>query len=133
MTWAIFSSPWEILIPSTAVSMEGKVESTSLERIPARNGWYGLGSKVSVWAIPPAIQRRMTRSAVALMGSLAAAPRSSRGAPAARADSVARLAFLRKSRRVGSALAIVLISVYQLEFRQHADGPEIILQGLGLD
>ena len=44
--------------------MDLKVLSTSLPSIPLRKGVYLLGSKVSVCAMPPAINSQITDSAV---------------------------------------------------------------------
>src|SRR5205814_7323254 len=55
-------------------------------------------SNVSVWAMPPAIQRTITVSAVGVIFSSFSA-RSWRGKPAASAESVAALAVFKKSRR----------------------------------
>jgi hypothetical protein len=57
ITEAIFSSPAQSLMPSTAVSMAGNVLSTSDDFNPFSNGVCRFGSNVSVCAIPPAIQR----------------------------------------------------------------------------
>src|SRR5690554_6444652 len=64
MTLPRDSSPSEKCTPSNAVGMEGKVLNTSLPSIPSRKGVYLLGSKVSVWAMPPAIKSQITESAV---------------------------------------------------------------------
>jgi hypothetical protein len=65
MTLAIRSRPWEIWRPSTEVGIEAKVLRTEFEGTPGAKSVLRLGSKVSVWAMPPAIQRRMTESALA--------------------------------------------------------------------
>jgi hypothetical protein len=46
------------------VGRDLNVLSTLLPSIPFSKGVYRLGSNVSVWAIPPAIQSRMTVSAL---------------------------------------------------------------------
>ena len=63
---------------STAVGIDGKVLSTRLLSMPGSYGVWVFGSHVSVWAMPPAIQRRITVSAVAL--GLAVSCASRRGA-----------------------------------------------------
>src|SRR5438105_9063451 len=84
---------------STAVSMAGNVLRTLSGDIPFSYGVYFLGSNVSVWAIPPPIQRTMTESAVALgLDAAASAPRIWRARPAARALRVAAEVW-RKERR----------------------------------
>ena len=65
ITWAIFSRPLEIFIPSTFVSIAGKVLRILLTSSPFSKGRYLLGSKVSGAAIPPAIQIRIQESALA--------------------------------------------------------------------
>ena len=65
ITLATRSSPWEILILSTTVSIAGKVLSTRSVRTPGSNGVYRFGSNVSVCAMPPAIHSTMMESAVA--------------------------------------------------------------------
>ena len=65
ITRATRSSPWEILMWSTAVSMAGNVLNMRSVRTPGSNGVYRFGSQVSVCAIPPAIHNTMTASAVA--------------------------------------------------------------------
>jgi hypothetical protein len=63
---------------------------------------YLLGSKVSVWAIPPAIHRRITVSAVELRATFDCGEhpvsKLATGGPAANAVSVAALVALIKSR-----------------------------------
>src|SRR5436190_707210 len=87
--------------------MLGNVLRNASGAIPFSNGVYRFGSNVSVWAMPPAIHRTITVSAVAFARS---APTSSasnaRGKPADNADRVATLADLRKSRRF-KALPII--------------------------
>ena len=58
------SNPSEKYKPSTAVGTLGKVLKTLLLSTPLVYGVYAFGSKVSVWAMPPAIQSRITESAV---------------------------------------------------------------------
>src|SRR5947207_1742165 len=90
---------------STAVSIVGKVLTTSLGGIPLVNGVYSLGSNVSVCAIPPPIHRTITVSAVAVRFGVpasvgfASSAKTRRGNPAASADRLAALAVFRKSRR----------------------------------
>ena len=74
------------LMSSTAVSMAGNVLSTCSIRTPFSNGVYFFGSKVSVCAIPPAIQSTMTASAVAREGGVC--PLTSTGSRPASAASV---------------------------------------------
>jgi hypothetical protein len=80
------------------VSIAGKVLSTSLIGTPGANGVYRLGSNVSVLAIPPAIQRTITASAVAFAGACAA--RSSCGSRPTNAPSVAAAVAPMKPRRL---------------------------------
>ena len=60
----IDSSPSEKETPSSIVGTGLKVLRTSLAFMPFEKGVYLFGSNVSVWAIPPAIQSRMTVSAL---------------------------------------------------------------------
>ena len=99
-TLATCSSPCEILTPSTAVSIAGKVQRIFSEGTPTSNGVYRLGSNVSGAAMPPASQSRMIVSAVGSGCLTGSAPRTSRGSPAARAASAAAFMPRRKSRRV---------------------------------
>ena len=64
MTLAMRSRPWDSLMLSTFVSIDGNVLRTPFDSTPGVKGVYFFGSKVSVCAIPPAIQRTMTVSAV---------------------------------------------------------------------
>ena len=74
-----------------------------------------MGSKVSVWAIPPAIQSTITESAVALGEIGFPEHRAALGAPAARAARAADPAVFRKSRRwrfVLGALSLFLMALF---------------------
>src|SRR5688500_17696633 len=115
---------------STTVSIEGKVDSTLFGESPTSKGVYFFGSNVSVCAMPPAIQRTMTLSAVGT--SLAADASSAKvalGNDALSAASAAAEAVLRKSRRDQSLRACICLPD-ELEFRQHNDCPEEILDAL---
>ena len=68
--------------------------------MPLVNGVYLLGSKVSVCAIPPAIQSKITVSAVAVnFDELQPLNNPANGAPAANAARVAVLLFFKNSLR----------------------------------
>src|SRR5690554_5454396 len=85
-------------MPSKAVGTDLKVLSTRLESSPFSKGVYRLGSKVSVCAIPPAIHRRITVSAVAAcLDPPQEDKRLVRGTPAANAAKVAALVVFKKS------------------------------------
>ena len=102
-----------------------------------------MGSKVSVWAIPPAIQSTITESAVALGEIGFPEPRAALGAPEVRAPRVAAPAVFRKSRRWRFVLgefsfffmALSWVAGFslidQLEFWMHQDGPEQVLDTFG--
>ena len=73
-------------MPSSAVGADLKVLSTSLAFMPLVKGVNFLGSNVSVWAIPPPIQSKITVSAVAvILGRLQEDKKPAIGAPAASA------------------------------------------------
>src|SRR5258707_659885 len=74
--------------------------------------------------MPPAIQRMMTVSAVGVIFS-SVSPKTWRGKPALRAESVAALAVFGKTRRV--------ISGNELEFGEHGEGPKQIFDASGLN
>jgi hypothetical protein len=75
------------------------VLSTSLAIIPLENGVNFFGSKVSVCDIPPAIQSRITVSALEFIFLLLQDDKELvRGTPAANAAIVAAELFLKKSR-----------------------------------
>src|SRR6185436_5876246 len=139
ITFARFSSPAEILMLSTAVSIAGNVLRTFFDSSPFSNAVYRFGSNVSVCAIPPAIQSTMTASAVGLrlwLGSGAVAgpsARTMRGYPAASAPSVAADAVLRNSRRDQFRLFMCSLSPNQLVFRQHHHRPEQVFDTFALD
>src|SRR5690606_20264858 len=92
------SRPSEKLIPSRTVGTDLNVLNTRFESSPFSNGVYRFGSKVSVWAIPPAIHNRMTVSAVDAWAALQDDSILLRGTPAAKAASVAALVDFKKSR-----------------------------------
>jgi hypothetical protein len=76
-----------------------KVLNTRVPSIPFSNGVYRLGSNVSVCAIPPAIQSRITASAEGFRtGLVHPSSKPATGAPAANAASVAALDLFRNSR-----------------------------------
>src|ERR1035438_3113375 len=85
MILAMRSRPAEILILSTAVSIAGNVLSTRFDSMPGSYGVYCLGSNVSVWAMPPAIQSRMRLSARGAIFVALASRRASDPASAAKA------------------------------------------------
>ena len=87
-------------LKATAESIAGKVLSTRAGERPFSYGVYRLGSNVSVWAMPPPIQRTIMASAVGSIFSASALARIWRGSPAANAPRVAALAVLRKFRRL---------------------------------
>src|SRR5678815_1145433 len=96
ITLPIDSSPSEKWTPSRAVGTGLKVLSTLLASIPFLNGVNFLGSKVSVWGMPPAIHSRITVSAVeGIFGELQEARKLVTGAPAASAAMVAALVLFR--------------------------------------
>src|SRR5438045_1178509 len=107
ITRAIFSSPCDNLILSTTESIVGNVDNTAFDSSPGRNSVNFFGSNVSVCAIPPAIQRTITASAVGfgfapgpyISGDGAPSPHTARGHEAASADNVAAEAPFKKSRR----------------------------------
>jgi hypothetical protein len=82
------------------VSIDGKVDNTLLDGRPAEYGVQSFGSNVSVCAMPPAIQRMISLSAVAAGAAVTASTEANArfGNPAASAESVAALAVFRKSR-----------------------------------
>ena len=86
-------------MPSKAVGNEGKVLNTTFDSIPFLKGVYFLGSKVSVWAIPPAINNNITVSAEAGIDilELQEENRPAIGDPNPIVAMVAVLVFLRKS------------------------------------
>src|SRR5438552_1762944 len=117
---------------STAVSMLGNVLNTFSVRTPGSKGVYLLGSNVSVCAIPPAIQRTMTASAVAL-GAAAWTNCGSRPISAARvAPAVAPINARRLTRELISFSSMfIVLSVNQLKLGLHEDGPQEIGEALG--
>src|SRR5438874_4662641 len=121
----MFSNPSVSLMLSTTVSICGNVLSTCSGFNPRSNGTYRFGSKVSVCAIPPAIQRTITVSAVGL-GFSSLPAQTCRGKPAPNAESVAALAVLRKSRRLHSTRVLIRL-IYQLKFGQHNHRPKQVL------
>src|SRR5438128_1815486 len=128
MSRATFSRPCVSLMLSTTVSICGNVLNTCSRFSPRSNGVKRFGSKVSVDAMPPAIQRTMTVSAVGLIFSSASAF-SWRGNPTASAESVAALAVFRNSRRLNWAL-VFIVSINELKFRQHDHRPQQVLHAL---
>jgi hypothetical protein len=92
------------------------VLNTRLASIPFSNGLYRLGSKVSVWAIPPAIQSRITVSAEELIFGTGLQPGNhpASGAPAAMAARLAPEHCFRKVRRFHFELDIVLVLISKL-------------------
>jgi hypothetical protein len=101
ITLPIDCKPSEKFIPSSDVGNDLKVLRTLFPSIPFSKAVYLLGSNVSVCAIPPAIQRRMTVSAVELRATFAGEHplnRLATGGPAAHAARVAALVVLIKSR-----------------------------------
>jgi hypothetical protein len=86
-------------MPSKAVGNEGKVLNTSFDSMPFLKEVNFLGSKVSVWAIPPAINNNMTVSAEEGMEilELQEENRLAIGDPNPIVAMVAALVFLRKS------------------------------------
>src|SRR5690606_16383891 len=91
-------SPSEKLTPSRDVGCDLKVVSTEVAAMPASKGVYFFGSKVSVCAMPPAIHKRITLSAVDLILGFEQEVSRLVGIPAARAARVAALVFCRNSR-----------------------------------
>jgi hypothetical protein len=65
--------------------------------MPLLKGVYRLGSKVSVWAMPPAIHNKITVSALAFLLLLQEDKKLDSGAPAANAPRVAALVLFKKS------------------------------------
>src|SRR5680860_223210 len=92
------SSPSEKWIPSNTVGADLKVLNTSLACMPLLKGVYLLGSKVSVWAIPPDIYNKITESAFdAILFLLQEDNKPVNGAPAAIAAMAAALVFFKNS------------------------------------
>src|SRR5438270_2661312 len=117
---------------STAVSILGKVLNTFSVRTPGSKGVYLLGSKVSVCAIPPAIQRTITASAVA--GGAAAWTIS--GSRPISAVSVAPAVAPINPRRLTRALIhfsseFIVTSINQLKLGLHQRSPQQIGQSFG--
>src|SRR5580693_3470097 len=115
MILAILSRPCEILMLSTTVSMLGKVLRTLSEARPVSYGVYFLGSNVSVCAMPPAIQSRITESA---RGSILG-PAKRRASLPVKAASVAPTEARMKSRRE-------LLNI--LKLRVHDQTPDQVFQ-----
>src|SRR5262249_21631310 len=121
-TEPIRSRPAASRIPSTAVATDGNVQATWPAFSPLRKGVDGLGSKVSVWAMPPAIQRRIRVSAVGVIRpAWASSARSGRPPSEAIAASVAAPAALRNSRRFRSPSRLIAWSP-NTSFRVGAEG-----------
>ena len=77
-----------------------KVLNTSFAIMPLEKAVYLFGSKVSVCAIPPAIQSKITVSAVAVnFDELQPLNKPANGAPAVNAARVALLLFFKNSLR----------------------------------
>lgn len=100
ITLPIDSSPSEKLIPSNAVGTDLKVLKTLFAGIPFLNGVYRFGSNVSVCAIPPAIQSRITVSAFDLILPLPQELTRLTGMLADKAAIVAALVLCKNSRRL---------------------------------
>src|SRR5262245_42082469 len=113
-------------MPSTLVSIAGNVLSTRFDSIPGRNGSKCLGSKVSVWAIPPAIHNSTRQSAEANCGGGSACTAGALSMARAAAEALA--SWLRNSRRYNWRAFIVLLN--QLELRQHRHGPNQVAYGI---
>jgi hypothetical protein len=108
----MFSSPSEKLIPSSEVGDDLKVLSTEFASIPFSNGVYFFGSNVSVCAMPPAIQRRITVSAVDLIFGFEQDVTRLVGIPAAKAARVAALVFCRNSRLFQDLFIVTQVSYF---------------------
>ena len=89
----MFSSPCEILTPSTTVSIDGNVHRIFSDGTPTSNGVYRFGSNVSGDAMPPAIHNRMHVSALAggcsIFSASVSAARADRGSSSASVASAA--------------------------------------------
>src|SRR5690606_16951903 len=94
---AIDSKPSENSIPSNAVGIDLNVLKTLLESSPFSYGVYRFGSKVSVCAIPPAIHKRITESAVLVILPEQEDNNAERGEPAAKAAKAPTPAVRKKS------------------------------------
>src|SRR5438105_9651288 len=103
---------------STTVSICGKVLRTWSGLRPRSKAVYFFGSKVSVWAMPPAIHNTITVSAVGLIFSSGSAV-SWRGKPAAKAESVVALAVFIKSRRFHWLHVFIRNLVNHVKFGEH--------------
>src|SRR5688572_15638848 len=102
MTLPIDCKPSEKFIPSNAVGYDLNVLRTLFPSIPFSKAVYLFGSKVSVCAIPPAIESRITVSAEELRATFDCGEhplsRLATGGPAAHAARVAAPVALIKSR-----------------------------------